>query len=238
MTHNTPSWDEYKAMVAELEDHSPELFASLSKSIKWQEDSMRARKKNLSKPKKLSVSEEELPEWLARHQDNWCLQWDAIRDLEDEYPTSHKFWRSSLYGIGWTPEEIRDRHIYDAKLLQRHWDLEIGTRMTRYNRDQAARDVVKGIAPRAEHYEPERQERNKGTVSKRASLFGQPVTAVIRWMGDDGWSFDQAYAALAKLKIPVADTTIKAQLRAGQRGERGDPAKLSATQEHELYALI
>jgi len=75
----------------------------------------------------------------------------------------------------------------------------------------------------------------KDTASKPAGsmfIFEQPVTAVIRWMGKDQFSFAEAKAALRAgkgSKMP-ADGTIKTQLQAGKNGLRGDPAKL--TQEH------
>lgn len=72
----------------------------------------------------------------------------------------------------------------------------------------------------------------------KETIFGFPMTAVIRWMGVDCWNYDQARTALSFLKIKIADTTIHAQLRAGRKGERGPPAELSPGQERELYDLI
>ena len=73
---------------------------------------------------------------------------------------------------------------------------------------------------------------------KRYSIFGFNVTSVVRWMGKDAWTFQQARRAMRKLNLPVADATLQAQLRAGHIGTRGDPAKLTAEQVECLYALI
>ncbi len=76
----------------------------------------------------------------------------------------------------------------------------------------------------------------KGTT--RDTLFGYPVTSVIRWMGKDCWGWDEAKTALSMLKVRVADATIHAQLRAGKKGERGPPAPLNSSEEKKLYDCI
>lgn len=61
-------------------------------------------------------------------------------------------------------------------------------------------------------------------------VFGHPVTAVIRWMGKSGWTFKTARESLDRLSIQVSDATIKTQLSAGQKGQRGAVANLSDDQ--------
>lgn len=77
----------------------------------------------------------------------------------------------------------------------------------------------------------------KETTVPRDKLWDFSVTAVIRWMGKERFSFEQCRTALAKQKITVADATIRAQLLAGRKGERGIPASLTAFQEKELRGL-
>ena len=65
-------------------------------------------------------------------------------------------------------------------------------------------------------------------------VFGHRVTAVIRWMGTDAWSFAEARDAFMQLGVPVADATIRTQLAAGRNGQRGLPAELSKAQIGKL----
>lgn len=74
-------------------------------------------------------------------------------------------------------------------------------------------------------------------AGNRLSLFGHSVTAVIRWMGKAGWGFDKAKAAIAAQSISIADATIRAQLLAGKKGERGDPAALGEAEIKQLSGV-
>lgn len=69
-------------------------------------------------------------------------------------------------------------------------------------------------------------------------LFGYPVTAVLRWMGANGWSVTDAATALANLNIEVALATIRCQVAAGKKGQRGEPAAISPAQAQELNRAL
>lgn len=70
-------------------------------------------------------------------------------------------------------------------------------------------------------------------------IFGFHATAVIRWMGTDAWTEKDTRVALNRLGLKdISDNTIKAQLRAGRDGTRGDPAKLSKDQDERLNSII
>lgn len=71
-------------------------------------------------------------------------------------------------------------------------------------------------------------------TGQRYELFGHPVTAVIRWMGKNNFNFASARKALDEAGVACADATVKIQLRAGAKGERGDPAKLSKEDQAKL----
>ncbi len=73
---------------------------------------------------------------------------------------------------------------------------------------------------------------------RRYSIYGFPVTAVLRWMGADAWDPQEVRKVMGKLQCPVEEDTIKAQLHAGRKGERGNPAALSDQQVQELYQLL
>lgn len=72
------------------------------------------------------------------------------------------------------------------------------------------------------------------TYAPAAGLWGHQPTAVIRWMGKEGWNFKQAKHALGHSGVDVADATIRAQLLAGKKGERGAPADLTDEQKNHL----
>lgn len=74
----------------------------------------------------------------------------------------------------------------------------------------------------------------------RISLFGHPVTAVLRWLGANDWKVDDVKKVLGELGLEVADSTIAIQLRAGKVGDqsRGEPAPITEAQANELLDLL
>ena len=113
-------------------------------------------------------------------------------------------------------------------------------RVDRYNAKVLERQRKRGYDPlaRPEKLEPEPSERRgRAEGKKRTKLFEQPVTAVIRWMGADGWGFEDTKAVLKHFGVDLADGTIRIQLKAGKNGERGAPASISPKQERELYQI-
>lgn len=57
------------------------------------------------------------------------------------------------------------------------------------------------------------------------------ITSVLRWLGANGITVKQAKLACRALEIPVADATVQAQVYAGKKGERGEPAELTKAQQ-------
>ncbi len=74
--------------------------------------------------------------------------------------------------------------------------------------------------------------------STRTQVFGFAATAVVRALGKKGIAFDKVKTAMAKQGVSLSDSTLKIQLRAGQTGDaaRGEPAKLTPTQEKQLLS--
>ena len=64
-------------------------------------------------------------------------------------------------------------------------------------------------------------------------LFGHSTCAVIRWMGQEGWSFKQARQVLDSYENGVNDITVRAHLNYTTQN-RGEPAKLTPPQIKEL----
>lgn len=74
----------------------------------------------------------------------------------------------------------------------------------------------------------------KEKTGKLGGYKGHSITSVIRAFGKVGYTLDEARAWFAKKDIAVADATIKIQLRAGSKGEGGDPAPIS---KEDLLAM-
>lgn len=73
--------------------------------------------------------------------------------------------------------------------------------------------------------------RTQGPLEAAApALEGHVPTGVMRWMGQNDWSFKDAKASFTNLGVPVSDATIRAQLAAGKKGERGAPANVTQEQ--------
>lgn len=72
----------------------------------------------------------------------------------------------------------------------------------------------------------------------KGEMFGHAVTSVIRWMGKQGWTFEQAREALELHDCErVNDTTVKIQLAAGRKGDRGPAADLTEKQVSMLEKI-
>lgn len=71
---------------------------------------------------------------------------------------------------------------------------------------------------------------------KHYKIFDLPVTAVLRWMGSEGWSTDHARRALDKLGLDVSNSTISCQVKGWEY--RGDVPDLTDKQQEELWSLL
>lgn len=239
---------ELQELMEAIDAHSARIEESLARWRKWKpiiEEAMRTDG-NLDgrlykSPNKLT--EEEVPEFLARIQDAWCLRWEAIHDIEDEWPMQNHFWCVVLKAAGWSVGKVFSRHIAEARHLQHAWSNDIENRIMRYNKARELRDVQLGRVrstpiERVETSTTAKRSSPSPGVKKRMSWEGHGATAVIRWMGVDGWEFKQAQKVIRSLDLDIADATIRAQLYRGAKGKGGDPAKLSTAQEKELYDRI
>lgn len=76
------------------------------------------------------------------------------------------------------------------------------------------------------------------TGKARISMLGHPVTAVLRFMGKDEFDFGMARKVCDHFGIEVADNTIRAQLAAGRKNERGPAAALTQDEINKLYDAV
>lgn len=68
------------------------------------------------------------------------------------------------------------------------------------------------------------------TSGRGATILGVPATGVVRWMGKAGWDADRACRVVAAFGVDLAVSTVRTQLGAGAKGERGGPAALTTEQ--------
>lgn len=71
----------------------------------------------------------------------------------------------------------------------------------------------------------------------RTLLFGHPITAILRWMGKNGWKHADARKVMDHYKIPCSDNTIRSQLPAGTGRLKDQVPELSDEQANELKGL-
>lgn len=79
-----------------------------------------------------------------------------------------------------------------------------------------------------------------GAKGSRYTIYGHPVTAVLRWMGNEQWTVKNARCILNKMGLTeVKDPTLHAQVGAGRRGDtsRGELPKLDPDQTANLQRL-
>lgn len=80
------------------------------------------------------------------------------------------------------------------------------------------------------------KKQDKAAMAPAAGLFGLQPVAVVRWMGANDWTIDEAKTALDASGVSLADATLKIQLKAGKTGTRGPAAELTADQIATLTA--
>jgi hypothetical protein len=74
---------------------------------------------------------------------------------------------------------------------------------------------------------------------EKAKLFGFHITAVLRWMGANGWSKKDTLQVLKVKGITeVAESTVAIQLKAGATGKRGEPAPLTKAHAKDLKSCL
>ena len=137
--------------------------------------------------------------------------------LYNHYSKEGLTWKYSAAELGITDTKVIDA----AKRMYSEW----------YGR------VVSGRATRkpTTTVKPARVMKKKPV---RAKAFGYSVTAVLRWMGANGWHnrFEDAMIAICTISdnYEISDVTIRLQLKAGLEGKRGAAAPLTDAQGRAL----
>lgn len=84
-----------------------------------------------------------------------------------------------------------------------------------------------------------KQESAKGkkVMAPAPTLWGLQPTGVMRWMGSQGWSLQEAEKVLTEKGISFSPNTLKTQLRWGKVGHELKPAALTVDQAAELNVI-
>jgi hypothetical protein len=160
-----------------------------------------------------------------------------IANLADQngiYPRHVATDAELLAKLGVDPSELTADIMASADRLFYRAIHETMDRINRYN----ARCTPTILPLAEEHFVQPAEESTPKPPRKvtRAQIFGYPVTAVLRWMGKTGWDFEAAITAVTTITnaYSLSPSTVRIQLRAGKKGERGEPADITPSQAKKL----
>lgn len=102
---------------------------------------------------------------------------------------------------------------------------------------QVDEEDAEAIPPKPEK-KGEPSKKKEPIVVKKDNIFGFSVTAVLRWMGKQGYSSEEATKVLNHFRVDISPATVKIQVKAGSKGERGAPATLSPKEADEIKGLL
>ncbi len=143
-----------------------------------------------------------------------------------------------LSAFGVEPADISDEILHEAIKLHRRMPplLEPDTK---FLKGLAKGAVTELDVPAGDVPSPIPNKSTKGTRKQvRAQVFGYSITAVLRWMGKEGWTFEDAAVVCATIgAAKIADVTIRLQLKAGKDGLRGPAAPITASQAKQLRQM-
>lgn len=134
-----------------------------------------------------------------------------------------------------------DRHY--LKAAGRDADLA-GIKTNREALLEACSDLFTAPAPEKKAKAPKEEKKGEGGEEKvrakgaRYELFGHAITAIFRRLGKEGWAAKDAMTAVKKLGVECSPATAQIQVKAGAKGERGEPAPLTKEQLKELKAAV
>lgn len=91
--------------------------------------------------------------------------------------------------------------------------------------------------PKLISYEEFKQQEQSKT--KRKKIWGINISAILRCMGKEGFSFEEAKIVMKYFEVDVEESTIRGQLWCGtRRGKYGEIPELQDWQLNELYAAL
>jgi hypothetical protein len=150
-----------------------------------------------------------------------------------------------LSRIGFRVEDLTDDLLQAAVAVERLAAERVAELIDEVNAPILAAQAARGVHPLDEGEVERRRKSSKRTKSvssrlrepsKRVKIFGHPTTAILRWMGSNEWGWQDAKRVLVLCGADVSDTTVKIQIRNGQRGgsDYGEVPELTSAQKLEL----
>lgn len=142
-----------------------------------------------------------------------------------------------LAEMGLEQDDFTTEDIQTADSIADRWGREFQRRLWEYNFKNNPTSAETEKPTKREPKEKETKADKQKEPSK-GDVFGKyKATAFVRWMGVNGMSFQSAQGVLQTLGIDLADSTIKIQLVAGKKGERGEPAQLTEEEEEKTFEM-
>ena len=148
---------------------------------------------------------------------------ELLRMARQYYQESHDKMRAGVAAYNARAEEINRKRAEARKPAQPAPPAQ----------PESTPEPVKVERPAAKSPEKPVRKSNKGG-GRMAPILGQPVTAIIRWCGLDGWDLEQTKKMLESYGVrEMPDNSIAAQIGIGKRKARWIP-ELSKEQVKEL----
>jgi hypothetical protein len=170
----------------------------------------------------------------------------ALADKHGMTPKGVSRHADLLADVDLAPGDITKAVLLDATTRAQEETEALLRRGRRYQEElELAHYKAWGVEPPAKAEEQQEQAstavkvRKPRTVGKvvRGQIFGLAATAILRWMGANGWNAEDAGVCLATYGLgAMSDSTIYIQLRAGKVGDatRGPVPTLTKAQAKEL----
>jgi SPP1 gp7 family putative phage head morphogenesis protein len=171
-----------------------------------------------------------LSEWLTAGDGRVCplcaslnksvYRIEDCRGLIPRHPNCRCSWIPNL-----DPKKMQDKRLTKTKKQIKE---SVGLERPRSSQAEAnARSKWKGAdLPQGAPKRPQT------IMAPAVTLFNEQPTAIIRWMQQDGWSFEEIKHVLEVRGVEVAEGTIKTQISRAKKGQAG--AELSLEQQNLL----
>jgi hypothetical protein len=182
-----------------------------------------------------------------------CAKWHVWWDSNNRYRVvrSVGFDNEASYvaSIGKINIIGKYRSLERALFAIREWHVQNYLRLGVAVQDEEIADNIRQTVREAEEYGldmlPQVKEtsvvaESNGVAESEKNpyvLFGMTVSSVLRAMGKMGLDADEARKVLKAKGISLNEDTLASQVRAGSKGQRGAPARLTKDQKEEILSL-
>jgi SPP1 gp7 family putative phage head morphogenesis protein len=171
-----------------------------------------------------------LTEWLTTGDDRVCptcaalnksvYTIDEARGLIPRHPNCRCAWVPNL--------DPSDKQLKMLAKTKKQLSKSVGLERPRLSLEEArARSTWKGA-----DLSPSASKGPQTLFAPAPSLFNEQPTSIIRWMQQDGWTFEEIRRVLEQRGVEVAEGTIRTQISRAKKGQEG--SKLTIEQQNIL----